>query len=200
MDPAMDPGMEPGMMGPGMEPGMGGQMTPPEPPAKIEELRALIVTELGAIDSGAITVADYVEIVEDWVEIVVPMDRFEGLVDVTEGKIGHIALFGDVDETFWLGELTLGYEEQPLIADAGENMTAKMDTPTQFEAAPQPEGVKALYVWDFDDLDGIQEEGYGRETTWRFLTPGYYTVTLTVTDPDGKKVKRTDRVAVRVTE
>lgn len=202
MEPGMDPGMmDPGMMDPGMmEPGMGEQMAPPEPPEKIEQLRVLIVTGEGAIDSGTIEIADYTEIVEDWVEIVLPLDSFDGPVDVSTGQIQHIAVFGDVEETFWLGDVTLGYEEQPLLADAGENMTTKVDTPTQFEAAAQPEGVNALYVWDFDDLDGIQEEGYGRQTTWRFLTAGYYTVTLTVTDPDGKKVKRTDQVHVRVTE
>ncbi len=197
--PGMGPGMEPGM-GPGMEPGMGGPSAQPEPPEKIEQLRALIVTDRGAIDSGRIEIAQYTEIVEDWVEIVLPLDRFAGPVDISEGKIQHLAFFGDVEETFWLGEVTLGYEEQPLLADAGENMTTRVDTETQFEAAPQPEGVNGTYVWDFDDLDGIQEEGFGRETEWRFLTPGYYTVTLTVTAPDGDKVKRVDRVNVRVTK
>jgi len=205
MEPGMGPGMDPGMMDPGMgpewmEPGMGGPIAPPEPPKKITRVRALLVTELGAIDSGAIEVADYPEIVEDWVEIVLPLDRFAGPVDISAGKIQHIALFGDVEETFWVGDVTIGYEEQPLLADAGENIITKANTATTFRAAPQPEGVRAVYVWDFDDLDGVQEEGYGPEATWTFLTPGYYTVTLTVRDPDGKKVNRVDRVQVKVTE
>lgn len=205
MEPGMEPGMDPGMMDPGMgpewmEPGMGGPMAPPEPPKKISRIRALLVTELGAIDSGAIEIADYPEIVEDWVEIVLPLDRFAGPVDISAGKIQHIALFGDVEETFWVGDVTIGYEEQPLLADAGENIVTKANAPTTFRAAPQPEGVRAIYVWDFDDLDGVQEEGYGPETTWTFITPGYYTVTLTVRDPDGKKVNRVDRVQVKVTE
>ncbi len=201
-EPGMDPGMmEPGMMDPGMmEPGMGGPMAAPEPPEKISHLRALIVTDEGAIDSGALEIAEYTEIVEDWVQIVLPLDRFDGPVDVSEGEIRHIAVFGDVEETFWLGDVTLGYEEQPLLADAGENRTTKAKEPTTFEAAAQPEGVSASYVWDFDHLDGIEEEGFGRETTWSFPSAGYYVVTLTVTDPDGTKVERTDRVHVRVTE
>ena len=206
VDPGMlPPGMEPGMMDPGMMdpnmmgPGMG-TMAPPEPPAKIEHIRALIVTDKGAIDSGAIEVASYPELLEDWVEIVVPFDSFSGAVDVSDGKITHVALFGDVEEIFWVGDVTIGYERQPLLADAGENLTTKVNADTEFKAAAQPEGVNALYVWDFDDLDGVQEEGYGAETTWSFLTPGYYTVTLTVSDPDSKKVNRIDRIDVRVTE
>ncbi|MFW6437499.1 MAG: PKD domain-containing protein [Armatimonadota bacterium] len=202
MPPGMDPGMwDPGMMEPGMmEPGMGGPMAQPEPPAKISLLRALLVTDEGAIDSGEIDIAEYAEIVEDWVQIVLPLDRFEGPVDISEGQIKHIALFGDVEETFWVGDVTLGYEEQPLLADAGESRTVKVDEPVTFEAAPQPEGVTASYVWDFDDLDGIQEEGFNRETTWTFPQAGYYVVTLTVTDPSGAKVDRVDRVHVKVTE
>lgn len=203
MDPAMmDPAMmDPGMMDPGMmDPGMMGQMTPPEPPAKIEQLRALIVTDLGAIDSGSIDVADYPEIVEDWVEIVIGLDQFQGAVDVSEGQIEQIAVFGNVEETFWIGDLTLGFEQQPLIADAGPNITTRVDVETEFKAAAQPGGATATYAWDFDDIDGIQGEGYGAETTWTFVTPGYYTVTLTVSDANGRKVSRVDRVNVKVTE
>jgi hypothetical protein len=194
VDPGMEPWMDPGMMEPGMEPGMEpwwdegmegmeGVMAPPAPPKKITMIRALIVTDLGAIDSGAIEVAEYPEIVEDWVQIVLPLSAFDGPADIREGTIQHIALFGNVEETFWVGDVTLGYEEQPLIADAGGNRSARANAPTQFEAAPQAEGVSASYVWDFDDLDGIQEEGFGRETTWSFPEAGYYVVTLTVSDP-----------------
>lgn len=200
MDPEMmDPGMwDPGMMDPGMmDPGM---MAPVAPPKKISMVRALIVTDEGAIDSGAIEIADYAEIVDDWVQIVLPLDRFAGPVDVSGGQIQHIALFGDVEETFWLGDVTLGYEEQPLVADAGENRTVRANQDVTFEAAPQPEGVSANYVWDFDHLDGVQEEGFGRVTEWSFPSAGYYVVTLTVTDPQGRKVDRTDRVHVLVTE
>ncbi|MGD9497152.1 MAG: PKD domain-containing protein [Armatimonadota bacterium] len=197
------PGMEPGMMPPGMvEPGMMPGEQPgvaQAPPAKIEQLRVLVVTDKGALDSGPIQLSNFAEIVEDWVQVVVPLSAFKG-ADVTGGQIQHIALFGDVEETFWVGELEIGYEEQPLLADAGQNITTKVNAPTEFTAAPQPEGVRASYTWDFDDLDGIQEEGYGREATWTFLTPGYYVVTLTVSDPDGRKVSRIDRIHVKVEE
>lgn len=210
----MPPGFDPGAMPPegqfpggmppewqpGMEPGMeGGMMAPPEPPKKIERLRVLLVTDSGALDSGAIELADYPLIVDDWVEIVLPMTAFGGPVDVKDGEILHVALFGDTEETFWVGEVGLGYEAQPLVAEAGEPMVTKVNTETQFQAAEQPAGVNALYIWDFDELDGLQEQGYGRETTWTFPTPGYYLVTLTVSDPDGKKVDRMDRVRVQVT-
>jgi len=204
MEPGMmEPGMMiPGMMEPGMDmPGVGmGGGPAPAPPPKIAQLRVLLVTDQGAIDSGPIVLADFAELVEDWVQVVVPLSAFAGVVDVGGAEIQNIALFGDVEETFWVGEIELGYEEQPLVADAGENVTTKVERLTQFDAAPQAEGVRSNYVWDFDDLDGIQEEGYGPETSWTFLTPGYYVVTLTVSSPDGSRVDRIDRIRVKVEE
>ncbi|MEA3400391.1 MAG: PKD domain-containing protein [Armatimonadota bacterium] len=200
MGPGM-PGEVPGGMGPGMGvPGAGQVGAAAEPPPKIEALRVLIVTDKGAIDSGALELEQQIEVVEGWKQIVVPLSAFGGTVDLSGSKIEYVALLGDVEESFWVGELTLGYEEQPLVADAGENVTTTVEEITRFEAAPQAEGVQASYVWDFDALDGIQEEGYGQEPTWTFLTPGYYTVTLRVSDPQGEKVDRIDTVEVKVEE
>ncbi len=204
MDPYMDE-MPPEYMEdeyymdmPGMyEPGIA---APPAPPREIEQLRVVLITEEGAVDSGSIQILMYPEVVDDWKQIVIPMSAFRGPVDISDSEIVQIALFGDTDEKFYLGELALGYEEQPLIADAGENLTVQAGEEVTFEAAPQPENVSASYTWDFDHLDGIQEEGYGRETTWAFETPGHYLVTLTVSDPDGRKVDRTDQIHVMVVE
>lgn len=186
------------------EPGMWDEMDiarPPAPPEKIEQLRVVLVSEEGAVDSGPISLEEFVEIVDDWKQIVIPMTAFRGPVDISDGEIRQIALFGNTEEKFYVGEVALGYEEQPLVADAGERQrTVRVNEEVQFEAAPQPEGVSATYTWDFDHLDGIQEEGYGREATWTFMTPGFYVVTLTVTDPEGRKVDRIDRVHVQVVE
>lgn len=205
VDPGMAPGFDPGMFPEGVPPGgmiPGGQVTgvAPPPPTKITQVRALIVADGGMVDSGPIALDRYPEVVEDWVEIVVPLSAFGDTSAMRGGQIRHIALFGDVKETFWVGDLTIGYEQQPLVADAGENIVTRVNRETEFKAAPQPEGVKATYVWDFDGLDGIQEEGFGPQTTWTFLTPGYYDVTLTVRDPDGRRVDRIDRVHVKVEE
>ena len=203
MMPAPPPGEEvqPGAEGfPGGEifiPG-GSEMGPPKPPENITRLRVLLITDKGELDSGPIVAADYLETVQDWRSIVVPLSSFGGTADLRGAKITGIALFGDVKGEFFLGDLSLGEEDQPLVADAGEKMVVKANQEVTLKAKPQPGGFNATYDWDFDDLDGIKEEGYGPEPTWTFLTPGYYTVTLMVSDPQGKKVTRTARVHVKV--
>jgi hypothetical protein len=250
MDPAMmDPGMVPAEPGggpgfPGEEPplddaGMmpggevfipeGGGMgptAPPEPPAKITQLRVLLVTDKGELGSGPITVAHYPETTEDWHAITVSLADFGGSVDLAGATIESIAVFGDVEETFYLGSLTIGEEDKPLLAaiegvvvpegranddeeededaaaaDAAANrVTVKVDQEVTFKAAAQPDGSSAACLWDFDDLDGLQEQGFGPEAAWTFLTPGHYVVTLLVSDHADKRAVRMARMRVKVVE
>lgn len=187
----------------GMEPGMGVPVTvaqPPAPPPEVTRLRLLLVTEQGELDSGPVVLAQCAEVVDGWLRVVVPLSSFKGARAIKAGKLEQIALLGDVDEHFYVGQLVLGQEDAPLVADAGDNVTARVEQEATFTAKPQPGGARATYSWDFDDLDGIQEEGFGAEATWTFLTPGYYVVTVTASDPAGQKVPRTDRISVKVEE
>ena len=55
-----------------------------------------------------------------------------------------MALVGDVEETFYLGELVLGQEDHPLLADAGEKMAVEPNTEVTFKGAAQPAQVQQL--------------------------------------------------------
>ncbi len=227
LDPGMDPGMMPGgeIFIPGGEGGMG-PAAPPAPPAKITQLRVLLVTDKGELDSGPIAIANFPETTEDWHSIVLSLADFGGSVDLAGATIESIAVFGDVEETFYLGSLSIGQEDKPLFAliegvvapevrgdddedededaaaaDAAANrVTVKVDQEVTFKAAPQPDGSSAAYSWDFDDLDGLQEQGFGPEADWTFLTPGHYVVTLQVSDHANKRAVRIARMRVRVVE
>jgi hypothetical protein len=90
-------------------------------------------------------------------------------------------------------------EDQPLKADAGPDRVVKKGQEVTFSAASQPGTAKARYSWDFDDLvQGIGEDALGQRVTHAFEEPGFYKVTLTVTDPDAKRLPRVDRVNVTV--
>ena len=201
-DPAMGPPMEdmPGMeMMPGMEdmPGMMGQQGPPPP--MVTQLRALLVTDKGQIESGAVEIIDTEDAVENWQTMVIPLAGFAGDGMDPTGRLQHIALFGNADEKFWVATVKLVSESQPLVADAGQlQRTVKVNREVEFEAAEQAGGVSAQYVWDFDDWDGIGEDSRGRTTTWCFPEPGYYVVTLTVSDRGARKLSQTTRVHVKV--
>lgn len=216
----------PGMMGPqGGVPGMPGMMGGPEVgmapgglaggllqeekevPRKIRHLRALLVTDKGLIDSGLVEVSDFLALNPElsdnqgWVRLIIPLSEFKPLQDRAESSLQHIALFGDTKGQFYVGAMRLVQEDQPLRADAGPDRVVKKGQEVTFSAASQPQGAKARYAWDFDDLvGGIQEDALGQRVTYKFDEEGFYKVTLTVTDPDGKRLPRVDRVNVTVQE
>lgn len=181
---------------PGME-GMPGMGQPEVPPA-ISNLRVVLVTDKGQIDSGKLDLELYQEEVENWYRIVVPLSQFSGPGKDPEARLQKVALFGDIEDHFWIGRMRIVSEEQPLQADAGRNRKVRVDQEVRFTAAEQEFGVRARYAWDFDSWDGITEDQVGREVTWTFDEAGYYTVTLTVTDPAGQKTPQTDTILVLV--
>jgi hypothetical protein len=205
----MGPG---GMMGPGGQMGPGGMMGGPggrggrggfrgfsrgpstEP---ISKVRAVLETDKGLIDCGAVEIdPDAVE-AEGWSRVVIPADSFRGQGKTADAKVLGLALFGDVDGTFYVGRAWMTQEDVSLVADPGpERRRVRVREEVKFDAAPQADNVKARYAWDFDDIDGIGEDALGADATWRFDDPGLYVVTLTVTDPAGVKTSKVAHVYV----
>jgi len=211
MDPAMMmPGMEGGMMMPGMEegmmaPGMGAGQKKEKPPRKISKLRVLLVADEAVIDSGDVPVGDDLAMnpelsdKDGWVRVAVPLSQFKPMKAPKPGSLRELAVFGDTKGEFYIDSIRLVQEDEPLTADAGPDRVVKKAQEVNFNAAPQPGEAKARYSWDFDDLvEGIEEDGLGQKTTYAFEEEGFYVVTLTVTDPNGKRIPQVDRVNVTV--
>lgn len=191
------PGMEgmPGM--PGME-GMGNQQQ--ETPPTITKLRVVLLTDKGQIASDIAPIDTTQEVADGWYRVTIPFTKVGGPALVDAKQLQQVAIFGDVKEYMWVGRAQLVSETQPLVADAGQNRTVKVKQEVTFTAADQPNGGAARYKWDFDDWDGIQEDALGRSATWKFMEPGFYTVTLTVIDPGNQKLTQVAHVDVLVTK
>jgi len=195
---------EPGMdVPPGGIPGQPEQ--PGQPPVEalppmVTKLRALMVTDKGQLDSGAIDIYQAESALEEWYTMVIPLSRFAGDGKDAAARLQDIALFGDVEEKFWVATVKLVAESDPLVADAGAQRIVKAGKPVQFEAKPQTGAARPQYTWDFDDWDGISEDGIGQKVTWTFDEPGFYVVTLTVNDRTGRRLPQTARVDVKVEE
>jgi hypothetical protein len=171
----------------------------------ITRLRVLLVTDKGMIDSGPIAVGDEIgmnpELTDNdgWMRISVPLSRFKQSKPIEGGALRQFAMFGDEKGDFNVATVQLKQEDHPLRADAGPDRVVKRGQDVTFNAAAQPEGSKARYSWDFDDLvEGIGEDALGQKVSHVFEDPGYYAVTLTVTDPDGQRIPQVDRIIVNV--
>jgi hypothetical protein len=204
--PGMPPGPPPGMPGGPDMPGGPGMAQPgepaaqPEAPPVITDLRVILVTDQGQLDSGIVNIDTSQAAVEGWLRVAIPMSKFAGPGKQAGAHLQKIAVCGNMEEYFWLGRIQVISEDQPLKADAGPRRTAKVDQDVTFTAADQDGGIPARYSWDFDDWNGITEDALGKSVTYRFKEAGFYTVTLTVTDPGKTKVPQIAHIDVQVTK
>ncbi|MEW5760261.1 MAG: PKD domain-containing protein [Candidatus Thermoplasmatota archaeon] len=87
-------------------------------------------------------------------------------------------------------------ENDPPVANAGENKKVKVNTEVQFSGAKSydDEGDTLTFEWDFGD----GTKGTGSNVKHTYTNLGTYKVTLKVTTPDGKT--STDTITVEVKE
>ena len=97
------------------------------------------------------------------------------------------------------GAPVLAYDPTPEVLTAliqserTEDNWARFDFSSEFSAGPDgPLGDDALYHWDF----GNGQTATGPDASYSYSAPGLYTVTLTVTAPDGSIDRTTTRVEV----
>ncbi len=219
----MPPGMPPGMGGmppgmPGMPPGMGGMPSgiggypgamgpggpamrgfqpPPEP---IDNIRIVLITDQGQLDSGPLKTGPNQVELQGWIRLAAVLSDFQGPAELSSATLLRVAVTGDHEGKFYLSRLRLVQEDKPLVAqiEGEQQRRVSLQDEVTFTAAPQIEGVEATYTWDLDDLDGLTEDAYGQQVSCQFPEPGYYIVTLTVLDNAGMSEKRMDRVHIIV--
>ena len=72
--------------------------------------------------------------------------------------------------------------EVALTVTPSGTVTAGEEITFDASATVDRDGDILVFIWDFDDSDGLQREEAGAEVTWTYAVPGTYTVTLTVED------------------
>jgi PKD domain len=83
----------------------------------------------------------------------------------------------------------------PPVANAGADQTAIVKELVKFDGSHSfdPDGMISGYIWNFGD----GSTGTGMVSSHKFLTPGIFTVTLTVTDGDGMSASDSAQVTVK---
>ncbi len=209
--PMMPPGMGGGMMPrAGMPPGMGGGMMPggrgigtaavSQPTELIDRIRVVLVTDKGQLSSGGLLLDPNLTLEDNWVQIRAVLSDFARPADLLGAILQRVVITGNHEGRIYVADLKIIQEDTPLVAniEGPPIRTVPAGQSAQFTAKPQHEGVKASYQWDFDNLDGLGADAYGEEVSYQFPEPGYYLVTLRVTDFNGQLQPRMDTVKVKV--
>ena len=139
----------------------------------------------------------------DWIPVVIPLGAFKGAggaaPDWASFKLSRMVVAGNAKETFYIGEIAVNRGDTPISnVEAGDNQVVAVNEVVYLTGAASG-GPGLVYAWDFDDKDGIQEEAFGRDVTYRYRKAGTFTVTLTVSDPSGVCKPATNKLTVEVT-
>ena len=180
--------------------GGGSKVTPGvELKKQIDAVRIIVVTTTGTMCSDTMPVNRAEADPDGWVRVVMPFSEAAVAGDVASGKMTELAITADGYHFFYVGRVRMLQEDQPLLADAGENKIVRVGETVTFKAAPQPYGETGIrYGWDFSQADELREDGLGQTTQYRFDYPGHYIVTLMVSDLQGKRVPKRDTISVVV--
>ncbi len=198
MPPGGAPPMPGGMPMPGMT-AMPGTTAPP-PPETIERVRVVLITDKGQMDSGALDLGVGVSGSPDWLRLVVSLAGFAVPTDLAGAKLLGAVVTGNASGKLNVGQLYLKSEEPPLVAKIEGDLvrTATRRQKVEFQAAPQPGGLKADYTWDFDFSNGLGTDALGPTASYEYSRAGTFLVTLQVSDPTGARETRVSQVLVTV--
>ena len=164
----------------------------------ITQVRVLLLTDQGQMDSGALDINPYAPTTGGWVRIVVPLSQFNFSSNLVEGQLTGAVVTGNTTGTVQLAQLYLKQENPPLIAKIqGERVrNAAVGEQLTFESAAQKPGVKPNFQWSFNSVAGLNIDALGPQATWSYQRAGQYLVTLQVTD--GEREGQVDQVLVIV--
>ncbi|MCC6483749.1 MAG: PKD domain-containing protein [Armatimonadetes bacterium] len=137
---------------------------------------------------------------EGWIGVAFPLAAFGLTADSGGFKLSKLALSCDYPDTFWVGQIHIITDSSPIFVESlgGSESVAPYDA-LVFKANAEAGHTALLYSWDFNAKDGIQEDATGPYASVSYSTPGEYTITLTVSDPDGLKKPASVKTTVEVT-
>lgn len=175
----------------------GGTYTPGK---QVRKMRLVFFLEDGTAMECQSDVSSYRVGEDGWLVMSFPMAAIKGKTDLPQYKVKRLVITGDGTEPFHIGEIRTMRDSTPITADAGGDQEVSKNYSIAFQGYAQAGASAAKYSWDFDKLNGIQEEAVGDLVYHRFTKAGNYIVTLTVSDVFGLKNPSVAAINVKVNE
>lgn len=133
-----------------------------------------------------------------WISVAVPLQAIRGM-DKSNKTISEIGFTGDSVGVFYIGDMRVINDATPITADVNQaDMNLALNDEVEFRGRGFGGSSVLRYTWDFDENDGIQEEGEGQLIKRKFRKPGNYVVTLTVHDAYGLKNPASVKIKIKV--
>lgn len=172
---------------------------PPQPRWQITWLRVELSTEKGPVVAEMRELKPAAPSLQrGWQPISIPLSAFRG---PGQGgtQVQRMIISGDQHDIFFIGQIKIAVDQapiglnvlaQPVVVKAGDrvNLTAQVSP-----------GLAAVRVsWDFGGNSVVGEEATGEKVVQIYPDKGEYTVTCTVSDPDGIKKPVSGTITIKV--
>ncbi len=134
---------------------------------------------------------------KQWKLLHIPVVSIPGLA-ASSPQIKEIRIFGDNPATIYLGQIRINVDATPISISPLTEKVVQRNASGQYYATASGGSTPLKYSWDFDESDGIQDEGEGRAVRHTYIRSGDYTATLTVSDVYGIKPSKKATFKVHV--
>ena len=186
-----------GEEGQGRGPGGGlGGGTQAAAPKTLANFRVVITTTDGKKSEAFVSVPTGAD--KSWLKAGVPLQAISGFAD-TNGQIKDLSISGDSSSTVYVGQIKVQNDSTPITGRTNRT-EANLGAGQELELIGYGLGGSTAlkYSWDFDESDGIQDEGQGQAIKKKFRKTGKFVVTLTISDVFGLKTPYTTKVNITV--
>ena len=167
---------------------------------QVRKVRIVLYLEDGSVVESQVDVASFKLSEDGWMKLSFPLAVLKGKLELPAYKVKRLVITGDGSEPFYIGEIKTVRDNTPLEANAGEEMEVARLYANVFHGFAQTGASAVKYTWDFNAVDGVQEESVGDLIYHRFSQAGSFVVTLTVSDVFGLKKPSTSTISVKVNE
>jgi hypothetical protein len=163
--------------------------------AKVNTMRIVVVPTNGpAIDC----LSDVPAVSPDgWYKIAIPF-KVLGILKAQSFKVSRLAVFTDLPETFYVGEVSSVRDTTPISVQEGDEQVVAANDIVTLQASAEGGSSMLHYAWNFGDGYKDGEDASGPVVSHQFKTPGDFNVTLVVSDIWGIKKSATTTYKVSV--
>lgn len=134
---------------------------------------------------------------KQWRLLHIPIVGIPGIENAAP-QIKEIRIFGDSPATIYLGQIRVNVDATPISISPLNEKVVQRNAAGRYYASASGGSTPLKFSWDFDESDGIQDEGEGRGVTHTYIRSGDYVATLTVSDVYGIKPSKKETFKVHV--
>ena len=167
---------------------------------QVRRVRIVLFFEGGKSVEAQVNLAGFKLQEDGWMAVAFPLATLKSEADLTDYRLERMVVAGDGSEAFNIGEIATIRDSTPIVPDGGESKEVARNYPISFQGFCRAGAAAVKYSWDFNDLNGIQEEAVGDLVYHKFTAAGNWVVTLTVSDIFGIKKPASTTIKVKVNE